>query len=75
MKVTDKQPHTEHYFVVRGFVNDEGNIEFDFDGATANARFSEGYIWDGYEWDNPNEKWLVERDIAITKALQDRIHS
>lgn len=72
--MSNQHQHTEHYFVVVGIVNEEGNISFDIDGGTAQARFPEGCVWTGDEWisPTPSEEWLLERDNAITKALANK---
>jgi len=36
----------EHYFVVMGYVNDDGKIIFRQDLDSIDARFSDGSVWD-----------------------------
>jgi hypothetical protein len=70
--MSKQHQHTEHYFVVVGIVDEEGNISFDIDGGTAQAVLPDGWVWTGDEWIHPSEKWLLERDNAIIKALANK---
>lgn len=65
---------TKHYFVVVGTQNDDGTFTFHSDDSTADARFSDGLIWDEGEemWRRPRLD-EAERDKAMSDALATRL--
>lgn len=64
---------SEHYFVVKATVTDEGKMSFYLDDETLTERFA-GTVWTGTEWITPNyEHPEYETDVALLMELGNRL--
>lgn len=64
----------EHYFVVRGTIDIDGQVKFVIDHDTAAAIMPEGSVWNTEEvcWHHVREE-LEADDVRIGQALTDLI--
>jgi len=61
------EPQDQHYFVVRGEINDKGEVTFMIDDDTADARFSDGLVW------AKHGGWLPADDTPTIEANDNKM--
>jgi hypothetical protein len=66
-----------HYFVVVGTITDDNSVLFSVDNITADARFSEGLIWneEAEAWERADDAASKANDQRISDELIARLAS